>query len=591
MITHFRYSYLAALFVALGFTQVVTAETQPSINTDAAFEHEFGEHFLEAYWVVNPDHAIYEGYYKNADLCQIPSNQTRANLNKFLTEWELKLNAYDANKLNSSNKSEWAVIDLDLRKSLWELNVLKEWEWNPSHYNVAGPISRLLESNYTTLDQRLRIIGKRLKATPAYYSAAEQCVKNPSRVHTQLAIDQNQGALKMLGQDLENKFKHSGLSALEQNEYIAALNQARVAVLGYITWLKNLDQSLGDTGARSFRLGAKLYNEKFSFENPDSLGAEALYAHALIEKEIVLGKMDALADTLWSKYLTDKDKPQDKLVKIAQIIDVVSRQHSAPRDYVQNLRVLMADLTRYVSSTHLVNLDPNLPLGVREMPVYERGISFGNAESPGPYDATTAGYFNIIPPDTYPTNKVESLLREYNTWTTQIFTIHEAIPGHLVQLQHANKSPSRIRSVFSNTTMIEGWAVFGERMMLESGWGNDTPELLLMYWKWYLRSVLNTIVDHGVHVGNMTETEVKALIVREGFQSEEEAAIKWRRAELSSVQLTCYFSGFSQIYDFRTKWKKQQGERYTPLNFNEEFLSYGSVPVGIIIDLMNSNHE
>jgi uncharacterized protein (DUF885 family) len=112
-----------------------------------------------------------------------------------------------------------------------------------------------------------------------------------------------------------------------------------------------------------------------------------------------------------------------------------------------------------------------------------------------------------------------------------------------------------------------------------------------MYWKWYLRSVLNTIVDHDVHVGNRSEAYVKALIVNEGFQSEEEASIKWRRAELSSVQLTCYFSGFSQIYHFRDTWKKEQGERYNVENFNEAFLSYGSVPVGTIINLMNHNHD
>jgi len=128
-------------------------------------------------------------------------------------------------------------------------------------------------------------------------------------------------------------------------------------------------------------------------------------------------------------------------------------------------------------------------------------------------------------------------------------------------------------------------------MMLESGWGRNAPELMLMYWKWYLRSVLNTIVDHEVHEGNMGEAGIKQLIVHDGFQSEEEAAIKWRRAQLSSVQLTCYFSGFSQILAFRDKLKEQQGEGYSVKNFNESFLKYGSVPVGTIIDLMLSDHD
>jgi len=578
-------------FLVLTCAIIAKSQTLANSDIDQSFSKEFGEHFLDAYWKQNPDNAIYEGYYNYADQTVIPNEESRKNAEYFILAWENKLHAYEPKTLNSSNRSDWAVIDLELRTSLWQLNTLKEWEWNPSHYNIAGPIARLLESNYTSLDNRLRVIYKRLSRVPDYYAAAKLSVKNPSFVHTQLAIDQNQGALKMVGKSLEEKVKESGLSSHEKEQFLAALLSARNAITDYITWLNQVQVSLGKTGGRSFRLGAKLYNEKFSFENPGSLGAEALYQHALSEKDSVINKMDALADTLWPKYLKDEVKPQDKMLKIARVIDVVSRQHSDPSQYVKHLRVLLADLTQFVKANHLVKLDPSLPLGVREMPAYMRGISFGNAESPGPYDAATPGYFNIIPPDTYPSDKVESLLREYNDWTTQIFTIHEAMPGHLVQLQHANKSPSRIRAVFSNSTMIEGWAVFSERMMLESGWGRNAPELMLMYWKWYLRSVLNTIVDHEVHEGTMGETEIKKLIVHDGFQSEEEAAIKWRRAQLSSVQLTCYFSGFSQILAFRDKIKKEEGEGYSAENFNERFLKYGSVPVGTIIDLMLSERE
>ncbi len=582
---------LLVTVLAFVCAHLACAQTLANNEIDRSFGQEFGEHFLDAYWKINPEYAIHEGYYKYADETVIPDDLSRKKAEDFIVAWEAKLHGYNPQALNTSNRSDWAVVDLELRTSLWQLKTLKEWEWNPSHYNIAGPIARILESNYSSLDDRLRVIYKRLNRVPDYYAAAKLSIKNPSSVHTQLAIDQNLGALKMIGEGLEKKVKESGLSSLEKEGFVVSLNHARKAVTDYITWLKEVNTALGKTGGRSFRLGAALYNEKFNFENPGSLGAEALYAHALSEKDSVTSKMDVLADTLWPKYLKDEVKPKDKMLKIARVIDVVSRQHSEPTQYVNHLRVLLADLTQYVTTNHLVKLDPSLPLGVREMPAYMRGISFGNAESPGPYDAATPGYFNIIPPETYPADKVESLLREYNDWTTQIFTIHEAMPGHLVQLQHANKSPSRIRAVFSNSTMIEGWAVFSERMMLESGWGRNAPELMLMYWKWYLRSVLNTIVDHEVHEGTMGEEGIKQLIVHDGFQSEEEAAIKWRRAQLSSVQLTCYFSGFTQILAFRDKLKDQQGEGYSVQNFNETFLKYGSVPVGTIIDLMLSDHD
>ena len=115
------------------------------------------------------------------------------------------------------------------------------------------------------------------------------------------------------------------------------------------------------------------------------------------------------------------------------------------------------------------------------------------------------------------------------TFIFAVFVIHEAIPGHYVQLVHANQSPSRIKSIFSNGAMVEGWAVYGERMMLEAGFGDDTAEQWLIYSKWNLRSVVNTILDYSVHVRDMSEAQALTLLQREAFQSEQEAAGKWRR--------------------------------------------------------------
>ena len=81
-----------------------------------------------------------------------------------------------------------------------------------------------------------------------------------------------------------------------------------------------------------------------------------------------------------------------------------------------------------------------------------------------------------------------------------VLNIHEAIPGHYAQLVYANRSPSLIKSIFGNGAMVEGWAVYAERMMLESGYGEHKAEAWLIYSKWNLRSVTNTILDYGVHV-------------------------------------------------------------------------------------------
>jgi uncharacterized protein (DUF885 family) len=167
-----------------------------------------------------------------------------------------------------------------------------------------------------------------------------------------------------------------------------------------------------------------------------------------------------------------------------------------------------------------------------------------------------------------------------------ILNIHEAVPGHYVQLVHANKSPSLIKTIYGNGAMIEGWAVYAERMMLESGFGGHTAQSWLIYSKWNLRSVCNVILDYAVHVLNMSEAEAMDLLMREAFQTRQEATEKWRRVQLTSVQLTSYFSGYSAILDLRERLKGAQGASFDLKSFHQQFLSYGNAPVKLIRELM-----
>jgi uncharacterized protein (DUF885 family) len=134
--------------------------------------------------------------------------------------------------------------------------------------------------------------------------------------------------------------------------------------------------------------------------------------------------------------------------------------------------------------------------------------------------------------------------------------------------------------------MVEGWAVYTERMMLEEGYGNNSPELWLMYYKWNLRTVCNTILDYSIHVNGMTEDQAMNLMVNEAFQQMAEAKGKWRRATLSQVQLCSYFTGFHEIMELRSELKDQQQADFDLKGFHEEFLSFGSAPVKYVRELM-----
>jgi uncharacterized protein (DUF885 family) len=578
---------LLALAAACCTHSAAAAPTRPAADANQAFAQTFGDRFFEAYWPLHPDSAIAVGYYRVADQLTVLDAAERGRELRFFDQELQRLHRFRPEALNAAHRTDQALLENQLESERWHLKELRDWQWDPSSYNVADAFALLLNTDYAPLDQRLRTVYRRLQRVPAYYAAAEANVSQPSREHLQLGIEQNQGALDVFGPDLEKQVAGSGLSPAERARFLSRVAETREAIRHYVAWLKELDGRLATDGqARSFRLGGALYEKKFAYDIQSGGSAEALYQRAGQEKERLVGRMDALADQLWPKYMGDAEKPADRFDKIGQLIAKMSEQHAPRENFVATVEQMIPQLEQWVSDHQLIDLDPSKPLQVRQTPSYEQGVAIAGIEAPGPYDPGARTYFNVTPLDSYSPERAESFLREYNRWILPVFIIHEAIPGHYVQLIYANRSPSRIKSIFGNGAMIEGWAVYSERMMLESGYGGNTPEAWLMYSKWNLRSVTNTILDYSVHVLGMSREDAIHLLTHEAFQSQEEATAKWRRVQLTSVQLTSYFSGYSEIYDFRERLKQQQGAAFDLKRFHEQFLSYGSSPVKLIRQLM-----
>jgi uncharacterized protein (DUF885 family) len=282
-------------------------------------------------------------------------------------------------------------------------------------------------------------------------------------------------------------------------------------------------------------------------------------------------------------------QPTDSLKLIRMVIDRLSLEHVQPDSFQAEIERQIPILEQYIKDKNLIFIDPSKPLVVRREPDYMAGVAGASISAPGPYDKNGNTYYNVGSLSGWDKDRAESYLREYNKYILQILSIHEAIPGHYTQLVYSNQSPSMIKSILGNGAMVEGWAVYSERMMLESGYGNNEPEMWLMYYKWNLRSTCNTILDISVHAGDMTKEQAMYLLTNEAFQQQTEAENKWRRVSLTSVQLCSYFTGYTEIYDFREEQKKALGDKFDLKKFHEKFLSYGSSPVQYIRQLMTTS--
>ncbi|MBW8843541.1 MAG: DUF885 domain-containing protein [Burkholderiales bacterium] len=557
------------------FNLVFTAApllSAPVLAQDAGFD-KLAESFLEGLWKLDPDAAVNAGRFEFGPQVSLPSAARRGRLRVFLKQWLAEFERQPEAPLNTSQRMDRAMLIAKIQSDLWRLDSLREWSWSPAEHNPAGLLDLLLNTDYAPLPERLKTLRPRLVALPAYYRAAQASLAGDggiTREHSELAIQQAPGVLGVLD-DIARRAAEAGQAAA----FKAPLAQARAAVNGYVAHLKRLLP----TARRSFRLGAELYEPKFAHDIQSARTARQTYDFAQQRREEVLASMQAQAAALWPSVIGSEAPPADRFALIGRVIAKLSERHVKREQFVDEIRAQIPVLEAWIRDHDLLTQDASKPLVVRETPEYERGVAGAGIEAPGPYRPQDRTYYNVTPLDGLSDAEAESSLREYNHWILQILNIHEAIPGHYTQLVYANRAPSKVKALFGNGAMVEGWAVYGERMMIESGYG-ASPEMTLMWGKWHLRSVTNTVLDYGVHVLGMSEADAIDLLTRQAFQTASEAKEKWRRVQLSSVQLTSYFSGYSEIFALREQLKSRPG--FDLKRFHEQFLSYGSAPVRLI---------
>jgi hypothetical protein len=577
---HMKKIFVSILLFVLLFSCNKKEKTVSTKTVNDQFD-KYKEGFVIDLWKLNPDWAASQGYHKLDSVLVISDSISIKKQLDFSHAQLDSLQHYSTEDLSDNNTIDHYIIKNQLQSSIFRIDKLKSYQWNPSEYNVCGAFAEILNGKYDSLEVRLHNFYLKMNAISAYYEAAKNNIKNPTLEHTALAIAQNLGGLSVFEKDLSIALGKIKLLESEKKEIKDRAKAAVKTITIYVNWLKKLDNPT----PRSFRIGENLYKEKFDLDIQSSYKADTVYKKAVDHKKELHKQMFVLADKLWPKYMKSQPKPADRLSLIKTVIDKISLQHTTPKNFQSAIEKQIPELAEFVKEKDLLYIDSSKPLVVRREPDYMAGVAGASISAPGPYDKNANTYYNVGSMSGWSAEKSESYLREYNDYILQILNIHEAIPGHYTQLVYSNQSPSIIKSILGNGAMIEGWAVYAELMMLENGY-KDSDEMWLMYYKWNLRTTCNAILDYSVHTKNMSKEEVMKLLVTEAFQQQTEAEGKWTRVTLSQVQLCSYFAGYIEIYDLREMLKKEQGANFKLKQFHEKFLSYGSAPVKFIKELM-----
>jgi hypothetical protein len=268
-------------------------------------------------------------------------------------------------------------------------------------------------------------------------------------------------------------------------------------------------------------------------------------------------------------------------------VEAVGREHGSPEELLRDAQGTVGRITSFIRERDILRLPEPDRCRIVEMPEFRRGNSLAYLDPALPLDPNGSSYYAVSPPPAdWDADRARSFLEEYNRHMLQILTIHEAYPGHYVQLEYANRAPSLIRRVLGSGVFAEGWAVYTEQMMLDQGYGDGELALRLNQLKFYLRAVANTIFDHRMHRTQMTDDEAMEFLTQEAFQSEGEARLKIIRGKQSSVQLSTYFVGRMAFYNLRREMQRELGERFDLGRFHEAVLDHGSIPVKYLPELV-----
>ncbi len=492
------------------------------------------------------------------------------------------LASIDPARLSTANAVDLAILRNEIEYGIWSAEVLREHEWNPMLYGVGNAIYSLLAREFAPLEQRLESVKRRLTGVGAVFEAERANLGRPPKTHTETAIRQNDGAISLVSEELDRFLEEAPAMKPELEE---VRRSAISALEDRGRWLREelLPRSDGE-----FRIGEERFRTKLRFALHSELSMEEILSRAEQRLAQLQERMYATALPLYREFVTDESRRDEgnRGTVIRTVLDRLADSHPTDTSIVEDARLALEDVARFTEDRNLVSV-PDEPLQIIVMPEFRRGYSTAYCDSPGPLEEDGETFYAISPtPERWTAERKLSFYREYNDYMLQTLTAHEAIPGHYLQIAHSNQAQleTKIRSVFSSGTFVEGWAVYSEQVLAEQGYGGAPFRMQQL--KMQTRAVINAILDQKIHAGSMTEQEAMDMMLQQGYQEDGEAAGKWIRAQLSSTQLSTYFVGVAEHEDLRRAWEERNGPIEDFGAYHDLVLSFGSPPVRFVRQLM-----
>jgi uncharacterized protein (DUF885 family) len=493
---------------------------------------------------------------------------------------------FDRTKLSRNEQIDLEIWENYLRYRIWQAKNIDDFANDPRIYLIYCSDSVFSLFTQSTLPRHKNVenAASRIAQIPKIIAAAKASIKNPPQILTEVAIKRTEGAIS---------FYETEIFALsEESPHISLLAApCKQAVESLREYKRYLEKEVLPRSTGQWRLGETKFSEKLAMELDAGLTAQEVIATADAEADRVEREMYYVAKQLWSSVILSKPLPPDDAAgrreTIRTILNELSKDHGTSATLLDDAKNTVEKIKTFITKKNILTLPDPDQCSIIEMPEFQRGFSAAYLNQAPPLDAKAKSLYAIAPPPSdWPADRQKAFFQEYNRSMLQVLTIHEAYPGHYVQLDYSNRVDSLVRKVLASGVFAEGWAVYTEQMMLDEGYGEGDLSLRLHQLKFYMRAILNAILDYRMHCSNMSDEEALSLLIDRGFQTTGEAVGKIQRAKQSSCQLSTYFVGRTAFYRLRQSVQRARGDAFELGPYHEEVLLQGTLPVKYLPELV-----
>jgi uncharacterized protein (DUF885 family) len=598
---------LLAILAMPANTQETNSSTTSSPGPAARQFAELSDRFMKDSLALSPASASQAGYHKHVDaktgktieldaLLDDFSLESVAAQRAFYEQWRERFRKETpVSTLDAQDAADWQLIDDQIGLNLLEYEKIQNYRHNPTVAVelIGNALFLPLTQNYASHDIRVGHVLSRVSAIPLLLTQVKQYLRDADPIFISTAVQENDGNIDLIENTIAAEIPAG--SPL-QAQYGKVAPMAIAALKDFSLWLQN------DLAKRpshlSWRLGKELYDQKFKLVMETDVTPEQVLADAEAGLQSVRAEMLRLALPMHKQMYPDHSDHSELGIHdrqnliITEVLHKISDQHPRPENLQKAIEADLEGIKQFIREKKIVSLGTRDNLKVIPTPMFERGIySVAGFHSAPPLEPQAEAEYWVTPIDPkMPADKAESKLREYNHYTLEWLSIHEALPGHYVQFEHLNNiQPERrrlLRSLFANGAYVEGWAEYIAQVMMDEGFLNNDPHFRLVMRKIRLRLLANTILDVKMQTMGMTDEQAIDLMTKDAFQTQAEAEGKLVRAKLSSTQLPTYYVGLREWLMLREKYQAAAGKNFDMLKFHDLVLDQGPLPVPVIQKLV-----